>query len=102
MQRKIIVPLPANPTLAEFISHHISRSHLSQREIAKLCGFVRPNVVSMIRTGDTRLPLDRLGAMARAIDIDPFELYCRFMEEYYSETWRELRPLISRAAPPSP
>ena len=31
--------------------------------------FLRPNIVSMIKPGATRLPPERLGAMARVLDV---------------------------------
>ena len=97
MTKRSIVPLPKHASLHEFLAFHIRRAGLTNREIARACGFRRPNIVSMIKCGHTRLPLERLGAMASALEIDVFWLYCRFMNEYYPETWDELKQFIPDA-----
>src|SRR6266496_1299395 len=94
MKLKRIHALPANPSLPQFLAFHIAKSGLTQREIAQACGFLRPNIVSMIKKGHTRLPLERLGAMARVLEVDPHALFLVWMMTYYGETWRELAPLV--------
>ncbi len=47
----------------------------SQIDIATEAGFRNPNVISMIRSGATRLPLDRVQALAKALDCDPKRLF---------------------------
>lgn len=97
MRHRKVAPLSHNPSLQEFLAHHIQRAGLTNREVARACGFRRPNVVSMIKHGHTRLPLERLGAMANILEIDAFNLYCRFMHEYFPDTWEDLKPLIPGA-----
>ena len=89
--------LPKNPSLQQLLSHHIAVSGLTNREIAAACGLGVPNMVTMIKRGHSRLPLERLGPMARTLGIDTYDLFCRWMAEYYSETWRDLAPLLHRA-----
>lgn len=73
---------------------------MTHREIALVCGFGRPNMVSMIKTGDTRLPLERLGAMADALKIDPFQLFKLWMKTYYPDTWDTLwHHILARRKP---
>ena len=43
----------------------------SQAEIAEEAGFVNPNMVTMIKQGATKLPLDRVPALAKALECDP-------------------------------
>jgi transcriptional regulator with XRE-family HTH domain len=95
MNQRVIQPFPTNPTIPQFLAFHIRRSGLTQREVAQACGFLRPNIVSMIKTGGVRLPLERLGAMARVLDVDPAALFVVWMATYYGDTWRELSPLLS-------
>lgn len=47
----------------------------SQGEIAAEAGFTNPNMVTLIKTGASKLPLDRVPAMARALDCDPKRLF---------------------------
>jgi len=99
MKHRVIQPLPTNPTIPQFLAFHIKRSGLKQREVARACGFLRPNIVSMIKSGETRLPLERLGAMARILDVDPAALFSVWMATYYGDTWRELGPLVGWPLP---
>ena len=46
----------------------------TQAAIAHEAGFINANVVSMLRSGCTKLPLDRVPALARALDCDPARL----------------------------
>jgi len=94
MKHRVIQPLPTNSTIPQFLDFHIKRSGLKQREVARACGFLRPNIVSMIKSRETRLPLERLGAMARVLDVDAADLFSVWMTTYYADTWRELGPLV--------
>ena len=89
--------LPKHPSVRQVLSHHIILSGLTNREIAAACGLGAVNMVTMIKRGHSRLPLERLGAMARTLKIDPYDLFCRWMAEYYADTWKELAPLVRRA-----
>ncbi|OYX07428.1 MAG: hypothetical protein B7Z15_15790, partial [Rhizobiales bacterium 32-66-8] len=42
----------------------------TQAEIANEAGFINPNTVSIIKTGGARLPIDRVPALAKALDTD--------------------------------
>ena len=43
----------------------------TQAEIAEEAGFVNPNMVTMIKQGATKLPIDRVPALAKALEVDP-------------------------------
>ncbi len=72
-------------TVAEFIDWAIKRSGKTQREVAREIGFERPNIVSMIKTGETKLPLDRVPAIAHALEVDPAYLMRLALCEYEPE-----------------
>ncbi len=42
----------------------------TQGEIAEEAGFVNPNMVTMIKKGSTKLPIDRVPALAAALECD--------------------------------
>jgi len=67
----------ANSRLAAFVEKRILelRARKSQAEIAHDAGFVNPNVLTMIKQGGTKLPLDRVPALAKALDADPRRLF---------------------------
>jgi transcriptional regulator with XRE-family HTH domain len=63
----------ADTPLTEFIVRRVLelRPKKSQIEIATEAGFVNPNMLSLIKSGATKVPLDRVPALARALEVDP-------------------------------
>lgn len=58
--------------LAKFVEKRILElKPKTQGEIADEAGFINPNVLSMIRSGTNKLPLDRVPALAKALDGAP-------------------------------
>jgi hypothetical protein len=66
----------AGSALARYLNKRIYelRGVKTQREIALAAGFARPNIISMFKTGETKVPLDRIVPLARALDTDPAHL----------------------------
>jgi hypothetical protein len=80
----------ANTRLAEFISRRVLelRSKKNQRDIAVEAGFNNPNMMSLIKSGASKVPLDRVPALARALEADPKLLFRLALEQAGSETTR--------------
>lgn len=76
---------------AEFLARAIADSGKTQREIARDAGFDRPNVLSMMKQGVTRVPIERIPALARALGIDAKPFIEIAMEEYHPKMWRAIR-----------
>jgi transcriptional regulator with XRE-family HTH domain len=81
-------------TVAQFLSKCIDESPKTQREIAKEVGWPHPNVLSMIKSGETNLPLDRIGPLAKALDIDPAHLLKLAMSQYMPETFKAVEEAL--------
>lgn len=54
----------------------------SQARVASEAGFVNPNMISLIKNGSTRLPIDRVPALAKALDVDPRRLLQLAIEQW--------------------
>ncbi|MHA6731249.1 XRE family transcriptional regulator [Devosia sp. A369] len=54
----------------------------SQLEIASEAGFTSTNMMSLIKSGSTRLPLDRVPALAKALNVDPARLLQLALEQW--------------------
>jgi hypothetical protein len=74
-------------TVAMFLTFHIDASGKTQKEIAREVGFPKPNVLSMLKSGETKLPLARAGAMADALGIPRSLLIRMCLQEYEPEVW---------------
>ncbi len=75
-----------SPT-ARMIADAIEGSGKTQREIATEMGYEKSNVISMMKTGEMRMPVERIPSFARATGIDPQVLLRTAMLEYMPETW---------------
>lgn len=81
-------------TVAEFIADRLAESDKTQREIAQECGFEHPNIITMFKNGSTKLPVNRIGALAKALDVDSAHLLRLVMLEYLPETWQCVEELM--------
>jgi len=85
---------PIRTTVADFIADRLAESDKTQREIAQECGFEKPNIITMFKQGATKIPLNRIGALAKAIDVDPAHLLRLAMKEYMPETWEAIEEIM--------
>lgn len=69
-------------TVAEYIAWQIQLSGKSQTEIASEVGFDKPNVITMIKQGKTKVPLNKIGKMAKALEVDPVHFFRMCINEY--------------------
>ena len=71
---------------AAYLAHLLSQSGKSQAEIAREIG-VRPNVITMMKQGAIKIPLTRVGGLARAVEADPAEFLGIVLRAYAPATW---------------
>ncbi len=76
---------------AEFLSDAIETSALTHIEIAERAGFGASNVISMMRLGRMKVPIDRIPDLAGACGIDPRRFLRIAMAEYHPDVWEVLR-----------
>ena len=62
----------------------------TQRELAREMGFVRANMLSMLRTGAARIPFGRIPNVAAVLGIDPALL----LKLHLMETWPEFETVV--------
>jgi hypothetical protein len=63
---------------------HDLQSIRTQREIATLAGLKSVNMLSMMKDGTAKVPLDRVVKLAAALDCDPGHLFRLTLEQIYS------------------
>lgn len=74
--------LEARLEVAGFLERIINRSKYSQKEIAEMCGFNSPNIITMLKQGATKVPVEKIPALAKALDIDRVEFFELVMKNY--------------------
>ena len=73
--------------VAAFLATLIDGCGKTRKEIALQAGFGKPNIISMFKTGDTKLPLAKIGSFAKAVNTDPVHLLKMCLREYYPDVW---------------
>ena len=74
--------------LAKFVDTRLLelKHKKTQVEIAEEAGFVNPNMITMIKQGATKLPIDRVPALAKALEVDPARLLRLALEQSEGST----------------
>ena len=78
----------ADMPLAKFISKQIdiqASMGKNQREIAAEVGYEKPNMISMFKRGETKVPLEKIPALAKALNVDTAYLFKLAMQQYWPE-----------------
>lgn len=83
-------------TVAEYVSSQISLCGKMQREIAEEAGFENPNVITMIKQGRTKIPLEKVGKLAKALSIDPVFLFKMVLSEYQPGTMEAINAMFDQ------
>jgi hypothetical protein len=83
-------------SVARFLEQQIALSEKSQRELAAECGYEKPNIMTMFKTGQTKLPLNKVGIFAKALNVDPTYMLKLVLSEYSPETWEAIEGIIGQ------
>lgn len=86
----------AGTRLASYIEKRVLelRPRKSQAEIAHEAGFTHPNMITMLKTGASKLALDRVPALARTLDCDPRLLFKLALEQQGGTTARAVEEIF--------
>ncbi|APH73395.1 transcriptional regulator [Aquibium oceanicum] len=73
----------ADSRAAKYIDRRVLElsARKTQNHIAMEAGFKTPNVLSMLKTGTSKVPLDRVPALAKALECDPRHLCMLALEQ---------------------
>lgn len=80
--------------VAKFVSEKIQMIGKSQKDIAEQAGFDKPNMITMIKQGRTKLPIAKIGPLAIALETDPVHLLKLCLSTYHPETWKAIAPFL--------
>lgn len=81
-------------TVAEYLAKAMELSGKTQREIAREVGYPKPNIISMMKHGETKVPLEKAPAFARACGVDPVHFVRLVLAEYHPSAWAAIRDNI--------
>lgn len=84
----------AKVSVAKLLEQQIAISDKSQKEIAEIIGYTKPNIMTMFKTGRTKLPINKVGALAKALNLDSAYLLKLVLSEYSPETWDAIEGIL--------
>ncbi len=96
MDKMIVSSSEAELTVAKYIDLQITVCGKKQCDIANEAKFENPNIITMFKQGKTKLPLDKVGSIAKALIVDPVYLFRKVMSEYYPDTFRHIEDIFSQ------
>ena len=78
----------ATSGLAVYIDRRILelRYKKTQREIATTAGFTNPNMLTMLKQGHSKLPIDRVATLAAALEVDSKYMLRLALAQHGNET----------------
>ena len=82
--------------VAEYLHQLIKLSGKRQKEISDAVGYTNPNVVTMIKQGKTKLPINKVPAFAKVLNVDPVHLLRLTINEYMPQTWAAIEQVLGR------
>jgi transcriptional regulator with XRE-family HTH domain len=87
----------AQVSVAEYLDKAVDISGKTQREIAAEVGYAKPNVLSMMKQGQTKVPIGKIPAISKALGVDPVNFVRLAMTEYHPEVWDTLSDAFGEA-----
>ena len=77
----------ATPTrFSNYLFKKLMESPKSQKEIAELVGYPNQNMITMLKLGHVKLALDRVPAMAKALNVDAVDLFKIALTQFYDDS----------------
>jgi transcriptional regulator with XRE-family HTH domain len=75
----------ADTAIARYLDKRIDelRGVKTQREIAAEIGYDKPNMISMFKRGECKVPLEKIPALAKALGADPRHLFLLALAQYW-------------------
>lgn len=87
-------------SVAAFIVRRQKELGLANADLANALNYENHNVITMIRKGRTKLPLDKVAAMASVLQTDPAWLFRKVLGEYAPDTLEaievSLGPIVTK------
>lgn len=73
--------------VARYLEQAIERSGLPQIEIAEALGYDQPNIISMFKTGRTKVPIEIIPKLAELLGVSELYFLKLALEEYSPAIW---------------
>jgi transcriptional regulator with XRE-family HTH domain len=90
----------ADSAIAKYLEKQIDalKGVKTQREIAREIGYDKPNMISMFKRGEAKVPLDKIPLLAKALHVDPTHLFRLALEQYWPNMGDMIAGIFGRIA----
>jgi len=78
----------------QLLAVKFAETGLSNAELANKLGYESQNIISMLKAGSMRVPINKVAVLAEVTDIDPVFLLEKVMNETQPEVWDALKTII--------
>lgn len=86
-------------SVARFIRNRLEEIGRPLEDVAQAAQLESIDVIQ-IRDGKSPVPMSKVGALAQALESDPFELWMMCMREYEPDTWLAISPFVADGLTP--
>lgn len=87
-------PTKERVSVAKYIGQQLALSEKSQKDISAAIGYDRPNFLTMIKNGQSKLPIHRVAALARELGVDQMFFLRMVLSEYMPEVWATVEEVL--------
>ena len=82
--------------VSDYLEQQLALCGKSQREVSAEIGYPNPNIMTMLKTGATKIPLAKVGLLAKALGVDPAHFLRLVMNEYMPEVWEQIEDILGK------
>ena len=83
--------------VAEFVAEQLQKSTRTIDEVAEQAG-MPPKVISMISAGQSKLPINQVDALAKALGVETVYLLRLVLEDYLPDSWSIVQDKLQELA----
>lgn len=73
--------------VADYIAAQVNLCGKKQLEIAEIAGFEKANMITMIKQNKSKVPLEKIGRLATALEVDQVFFFKMVISAYHPELW---------------
>lgn len=81
-------------SVASYLTQQLALCGKSQREVAADVGYPNPNIITMLKNGATRVPINKVALLAKSLGVDQTFMLRLVMSEYMPETWEVIEQVV--------
>ena len=82
--------------VAKYLEQQLALCGKSQREVASDIGYANANVITMFKSGVTKIPVNKVGLLAKSLGVDPAFLLRLLMGEYMPDAWGAIEAILGK------